>query len=227
VLDNVARGYVGGLIEAKARSALALPESTPMTVTVGGTSVLYQAATGKFERVDVAIAKLGVGDLSGKAILTVTGVPLRQSKPIESARVAVVTSEDELKKLLAGFTTLPVTSVKIASGAVQIGTTVTALGVAVPVMIAFVPSAVDGQLALSPKSLVVNGATVTPAGLRATFGALADPVLATQKICVAKYLPKQLPLDSVTVKGSSLELAVAGKAVTLSSALLTIKGVCA
>jgi len=227
VLDNVARGYVGGLIEAKARSSLALPDSTPVTVTVGGTSVLYQAATGKFERVDVAIAKLGVGDLSGKAILTVTGVPLRQSKPIESARVAVVTSEDELKKLLAGFTTLPVTSVKIASGAVQIGTTVTALGVAVPVMIAFVPSAVDGQLALSPKSLVVNGATVTPAGLRATFGALADPVLATQKICVAKYLPKQLPLDSVTVKGSSLELAVAGKAVTLSSALLTIKGVCA
>jgi hypothetical protein len=226
-LDNGARWYVGNVIESKARSSLSLPDSTPVDVKIGGTSVLYQAVTGKFQRVDVAIDKLGVGDLSGKATLTATGVPLSQSKPIDGARVAFVASADELKKLLAGFTTLPVTSVTIASGAVQLGTTITALGVTVPVAIAFVPSAVDGQLALTPRSLVVNGATVTPAGLRATFGAIADPVLATQKVCVAKYLPKQLPLDSVTVKGSSLELAVSGKSVTLNSALLTTKGVCA
>ncbi|MFM9919932.1 DUF2993 domain-containing protein [Lacisediminihabitans sp. H27-G8] len=226
-LDAGARWYAGNLIEAKARSSLSIADSTPVTVDIAGASVLYQAAIGKFERVDVAIAKLGVGDVSGKATLTATGVPLSQSKPLESARLAVVTSPEELKKLLAGFTTLPVTSVKIGSGAVQIGTSVTALGVTVPVAIAFVPKAVDGQLELTPKSLVVNGATVTPDGLRSTFGPLADPVLATQKICVARYLPKQLPLDSVIVKGSSLELAVAGKAVTLDRALLTTKGVCA
>lgn len=226
-LDNGARWYVGNVIETKARSSLSLADSTPVTVKVGGASVLYQAATGRFERVDVAIDKLGVGDLSGKATLTATGVPLSQSKPVDGARVVFVAGPDELKKLLAGFTSLPVTSVKIASGAVQLGTAVTALGVTVPVAIAFVPSAVDGQLALTPKSLVVNGATITPAGLRATFGALAEPLLATQKVCVAKYLPKQLPLDSVAVKGSSLELAVAGRSVTLSTSLLTTKGVCA
>ena len=227
VLDNVARGYVGKLIEAKARSSLALPESTPVTVTVGGTSVLYQAATGKFERVDVAIDKLGVGDLSGKAILTASGIPIKQSQPIDRARVVFIAGQGELTKLFAGFTGLPMSSVTIGSGAVQVGTTVTALGVTVPVAIAFVPSVVGGQLALTPKSLVVNGATLTPAALRSTFGALADPLLATQKVCVAKYLPKQLPLDSVTIKGSSLELAVSGRSVTLSTALLTTKGVCA
>lgn len=227
VLDNVARGYVGGLIEAKARSSLALPESTPVAVTVGGTSVLYQAATGKFERVDVAIDKLGVGDLSGKAILTASGIPIKQSLPIDRARVVFVAGQAELAKLFAGFTGLSVSSVAIGSGAVQVATAVTALGVTVPVAIAFVPSVVGGQLALTPKSLVVNGATLTPAALRSTFGALADPLLATQKVCVAKYLPKQLPLDSVTVKGSSLELAVSGRSVTLSTALLTTKGVCA
>ena len=227
VLDNVARGYVGKLIEVKARSSLALPESTPVKATVGGTSVLYQAATGKFERVDVAIDKLGVGDLSGKAILTASGIPIKQSQPIDTARVVFIAGQGELTKLFAGFTGLPVSSVTIGSGAVQVGTTVTALGVTVPVAIAFVPSAVGGQLALTPKSLVVNGATLTPAALRSTFGALADPLLATQKVCVAKYLPKQLPLDSVTVKGSSLELAVSGRSVTLSTALLTTKGVCA
>lgn len=226
-LDNGARWYVGNAIATRARSSLSLADSTPVTVKVGGVSVLYQAATGRFERVDVAIDTLGIGDFSGKATLTATGVPLSRSKPIDSARVVFVASPDELKKLFAGFTRLPVTSVKIASGAVQLGTAVTALGATVPVVIAFVPSAIDGQLALTPKSLVVNGATMTPAGLRATFGALADPLLATQKICVAKYLPKQLPLDSVVVRGSTVELAVFGRSVMLTTALLTTKGVCA
>jgi hypothetical protein len=226
-LDNGARWYLGNLIKTTARSSLSLADSTPVTVKIGGASVLYQAATGRFERVDVAIDTLGIGDLSGKATLTAIGVPLSRSKPIDSARVVFVASPDEVKKLLVGFTGLPVTSVKIASGTVQLGTTIAALGVSVPVAIDFVPSAVDGQLALTPKSLVVNGATVTPAGLRATFGALAEPLLATQKLCVAKFLPKQLPLDSATVRGSSLQLAVFGRSVRLSTALLTTKGVCA
>ena len=226
-LDNGARWYVGNVIATKARSSLPLADSTPVSVKIGGASVLYQAAIGKFQRVDVAIDKLGIGDLSGKATLTATGVPLSQSKPIDEVRVVFVVGPDQLKKLLAGFTGLPVTSVTIASDAVQLGTTITALGIAIPVAIAFVPSAVDGQLALIPKSLVVNGATVTPDSLRATFGALADPVLVTQKLCVAKYLPKQLPLESVTVKGSSLELAVSGRSVVLSTSLLATKGVCA
>jgi hypothetical protein len=226
-VDNGARWYLGNMIATKVRSSLSIADSTPVTVKIGGASVLYQAAVGRFERVDVEIAKLGFGDLSGKATFTATGVPLSRSKPSDTARVVFEASPDDLKKLLAGFTSLPVTSVKIASRAVQLGSTVSALGVTVPVAISFVPSAVDGQLALTPKSLVVNGATVTPDGLRATFGALADPVLATQKICVAKYLPKQLPLDSVRVKGSSLELAVSGTSVILSTALLETKGVCA
>ena len=226
-LDNGARWYVGNLIKSTARSSLSLADSTPVTVKIGGTSVLYQAVTGRFERVDVAIDTLGIGDLSGKATLTAIGVPLSRSKPIDSARVVFVASPEDVKKLLVGFTGLPVTSVKIASGTVQLGTTIAALGVSVPLAIDFVPSAVDGQLALTPKSVAVNGKTVTPAGLRATFGALAEPLLATQKLCVAKYLPKQLPLDSATVTGSSLQLAVFGRSVTLSTALLTTKGVCA
>ncbi|MBG6107639.1 DUF2993 domain-containing protein [Frigoribacterium sp. CG_9.8] len=225
-LDNGARWYVGNLIKTTARSSLSLAASTPVTVKIGGTSVLYQAATGRFERVDVTIDSLGLGDLSGKATLTAIGVPLTRSKPIESARVVFAASADELKKLLAGFTGPAISSVKIVSGAVQLGTAISALGVSVPVLVDFVPSAIDGQLALTPVSLVVNGAPMTPAALRATFGAIAEPLLATQKVCVAKYLPKQLPLDSVTMAGSSLQLAVSGRSVLLSTALLTSKGVC-
>lgn len=226
-LDNGARWYVGNLIKSAARSSLSLADSTPVTVKLGGASVLYQAATGRFERVDVAIDPLGIGDLSGKATLTAIGVPLSRSKPMDSARVLFVASPDEVKKLLVGYTGLPVSSVKIGSGTVQLSTVITALGVSVPVAIDLVPSVVEGQLALTPKSVAVNGKTATPAVLRATFGALAEPLLATQKLCVAKFLPKQLPLDSATVSGSSLQLAVFGRSVTLSTALLTTKGVCA
>lgn len=227
LLDNVARGFVANLIETKARSSLSLADSTKVDVTVGGTSVLLQAATGKFERIDVAIDKLGVGDLSGKATLTATGVPIKTSQPIDAARVVFTANEEQLTKLLAGLATIPVKSVAIGAGAVQVSSELTVLGLAVPVAIAFTPSEVDGQLALTPKSLQLNGATLTPADIRTSLGAVAEPLLATQKICVAKLLPKAMPLDSIAVKGSTVRIAVAGKSVVLGASLLATKGVCA
>jgi hypothetical protein len=226
-VDNFARGFIEKQIETKARSALTLTDATPVSVKVGGFSAIVQAISGRFDQVDVSIAKLAVGDLSGKAVLSANGVPIKSDQKIDSAKVVFIADQAQVLKLLSGFTTLPLKSVKIGSGAVQIGTEATVLNISVPIAISFVPSVVDGQLALTPKSLVVNNATLTPAALKKTFGAIADPLVATQKICVAKYLPKDLPLDSITVKGSTLQLAVAGKSLALNSTLLTTKGVCA
>lgn len=227
VADNVARGYVAKLVDSKVRSSLSIPAATPVHVTVGGFSVLLQAATGKFQHIDVAIDTLKVGDFAGKAMLAATGVPINTSKPISGAKVVFTADQAQLQTLLAGLTSVPIKSVVVADGTVKVGTQITALGIVVPIAISFVPSVVDGQLALTPKSLVLNKATLTPAALRKTFGAIVDPLLATQKICVAKYLPKALPLQSITVSGSSLRFAVAGTSVVLSSALLATKGVCA
>jgi hypothetical protein len=226
VLDGVARAFAGSLIETKVRTSLSLPASTPVHVTVGGVSVLAQLAAGTLQRVDVAIDALPVGDLTGNATLTATGIPIDTSKPIGTVRLLFSADEAQVKKMLAAYGSVPVSSVSLANGAVNVGTTFSLLGTTLPIGIALAPSAVGGELALTPKTVTVNGATLTPTDLRGSFGSIADAVLATRTVCVAQYLPKALRLDAVSVKGASVELAIVGTSVLLDDSLLTTKGTC-
>ena len=225
-LDAVARGYAANMIETKVRSSLSLPASTPVIVSVAGTSVLLQLATGRLERVDVAVDKLAIGQLNGDAKLTVTGVPIDAGKPIDTARLAFAIDQSQLQKLLGGLSALPVSSLVIGSGAVQVSTKFTVFGATVPFAIELVPSAVDGQLVLTPKSLTFNGKTLTPTDIGTSFGSLGDTLLATRKICVANLLPKGFVLGSVSVNGATLQLTVTAQSVLLDGALLTTRGVC-
>lgn len=226
VLDAVARSYATGLIRHKVRSSLSLPASTPVDVTIEGTSVLLQLATGKLQQVDIAAPNLTVGQLAGDAKLTVRGVPLSAGQPIDSAKLKFSTGDAGLQKLLSGFSGIPVTFVTISQGVMRVGGTVTVFGVPLPIQVGFVPSAVDGELALTPKFVILNGAKITPAALKKTFGNLAEAVTQTQKICVANLLPKAFHLDSVAISGSSVVLAVSAGAVPLQQSTFTTQGTC-
>jgi hypothetical protein len=226
-LDGVARSYAGTLIENKVRSSLSIPASTPVDAKVGGASVLLQLLSGKLERVDVSSKGLAVGALTADATLTATGIPTDQSKPVDRAQLVFTVDETQLKTLVGTVSGIPVDSLTVQSGAINLGTKVTVLGIGIPVTVAVAPSAVGGELALTPKSVTFNGQTLTPADLRKTFGSLADTLLTTRKICVAEYLPKALKLDAVTVRGSSVALAVSADDVTLNSGVFATKGVCA
>ncbi|MET4781926.1 DUF2993 domain-containing protein [Glaciihabitans sp. UYNi722] len=226
VVDNFARGYAANLIETKVRSSLALPKSTPVHVTIGGTSVLLQLAGGKFDQVDIAIDALSVGDLSGDAVLTARGIPVDQSKPIDNAHLVFTANQEQLQKLLVGIKDVPVSTVAVKSGSVQLGTTITALGLSVPVGIALTPAAVDGQLALTPTSFDVGGKTLTTAEVASTLGPVGGALVTTRQICVASLLPKDFVLDSIAVKGESLSLGVTARSIVLNSQLLSTKGVC-
>ncbi|WP_394768702.1 DUF2993 domain-containing protein [Lacisediminihabitans sp.] len=226
-VDGAARSYAGTLIENKVRSSLSIPASTPVDAKVGGASVLLQLLAGKFERVDVSSKGLTVGALTGDATLTATGIPIDQSKPIDHARLEFTVDETQLKTLVGTVAGIPVNSLSVRSGAIALATTITVLGIGIPVTVAVAPSAVDGELTLTPKSVTFNGQTLSPADLRKTFGSLADTLLRTQKICVAQFLPKSLVLDAVTVSGSNVALAVSADKVTLNSDLFATKGVCA
>jgi hypothetical protein len=230
IADNVARSAAQGIIETKVRSALSIPDATPVDVTVGGTSVLLQLVLGKFERVDIGVDGLSVGSLSGDAVLTARGIPTDQAKPIDSADLAFSATGDQLTKLMSGYTAIPLTGVTVASGAVQFSMSFTVLGAAVPVSVALAPSAVDGQLTLTPKSVGVNGQTFTPDQLGAALGPLGGGIAgtlgATQKLCVASLLPKGFVLQSVKVSGASLQLGVRAANVSLNQATFATKGTC-
>lgn len=231
-LDGVARGYASNLIETKLRSALSVPASTPVSATVGGAFVLLQLAQGRLDEVDVRVHGLAVAQLSGDAQLNARGIPIDQSKPIDSVRLQFSVDQTGLGTLLSGFSGVPIDSVAIRSGSVQLGTSFTVLGVKLPVVIAVTPEAVGGELALTPKYFVVAGQRISPSDLSSSLGGFGDPagfgadLTATQKLCVASRLPKAMRLDSVRVSGDSVVFAVTAKSVVLDQDLLTVKGSC-
>jgi hypothetical protein len=226
VADGVVRKQEASVVESGIRTSLAIPASTPVDVTVGGTSAILQYLSGKLERVDVAVPSLTIGGFAGAASLTAQGISTGTAGSVDSAKLVFSTDQNGLKKLLAGVSSVNIRSVSIASGAIKIGTTVSVIGLKVPVAAALTPSAVDGKLLLTPRSFVVNGATIPAADLRGRFGEIADSLTKTQTICVADQLPRALALDSAAVSGSSLVLGVSAKSLVLNSDLFASKGTC-
>jgi hypothetical protein len=226
VLDGAARSYASTMIADKVRSSMSIPASEPVDVTVGGPSVLLQLISGKLDQVDVDVPTLSVGNLSGAGSLTATGIPIDQSQPVDTLKVRFSTDQAGLQKLVAGFTSLPVNSVTLVNGAVQVSTSLSVFGQSLPVGIAFTPSAKSGELQLTPTSVQVAGQTVTAEQLSTTFGSVAESLLDTRQLCVANQLPAGFTLDSVTVSGSTLSLAVSAKKVPISASVLSSKGTC-
>jgi len=222
IVDGFARDAAEKLVGDKVRSSLSLPETTPVDVDIHGASVLLQALSGSLERVDIGVADLAIGDLSGDAKLVATGVPIDQSKPIENAKLQFTIGEDGVQKLLAGLSGLPASSATIDDGAVKLATEFKVLGFAIPVGATVGLSAESGELVITPKSVELNGASVTADQLPSPVRGLFD----TQSICVATLLPQAFTLDSVKVKNDSVVLAVSGSSITLNSALFSTKGTC-
>ena len=78
------------------------------------------------------------------------------------------------------------------------------------------PSAVDGEIVLSPQSLQLAGAEISAAALRDQFGSVADAVVRDWPVCIAQYLPAGLTLTGMSVDGDMVagEFAVARDVLT-------------
>jgi len=227
VADNAARGVVADKIESQLRTSLDVPASTPIDVSVGGTSVLYQLISGSLDRVDVGVGRVSLGALSGSAQLTAADIPLDTSKPTRLLRVVFVTDQTALKALFSTVPGLSPKQITIKDGKVILGTEVTLVGYSLPVGIEFTPSASKGNLQLTPSSIVINNLDFTAEQLKkSAFGSLAEPLFVGHSICIAPLLPKGFTLESVYVEGESIQLTVSAENVELNSKTLSSKGSC-
>lgn len=225
--DGAARGLVEDQISKQVRTSLNVPASTPVKVSVGGTSVLLQLLSGSLDRVDVGIARLSLGELAGSAQLTASDIPLDRSKPTSLARFVFVTDQTALKALFSTVPGLSPKSIAIADDAVTLGTEVTLFGYSLPVGIEFTPSASKGQLVLTPSSIVIDKQSFTAKQLKASaFGALTEGLFVSHSICVATLLPKDFTLESVFITGKSIQLTVSAENTVLNSKLLASRGTC-
>jgi hypothetical protein len=226
VADAAAKSYAEGRVKSELVSSLGVASARDVTVDFGGGSFLLQAVTGRIDVVDITVPKLSFGTLTGAAVVHATGVPLDASTPLTTLAVTFTIPEADLGALAENLSGVDIQSIALKKPDIVAATKLTVFGASVPVTIGITPSVSAGQLAFTPRTIEVAGATVTAEQLRANplFGRLAGTLLTQQSFCVAQYLPASLAASSVTVTDSALVLGFTGNGATLDR--LHTKGTC-
>lgn len=223
----IARDLVTTSIRQKVITSLALPADQAVDVTLGG-MVLPQLIGGGLDDVTVASQNVTLGQLTGDVSVHAKGVRFGNPPSAASATATVSLGAAQLQALLSSAkTAVPLDAVELAAPNVTAATSLSILGLSVPVAISLTPSAANGQVVLTPVSLQVAGAQLTAADVRSRFGGVADSLLQTRTVCVAQYIPVGMTLTSVAVQQNRLVADLAVDPGILSDPALQAKGTCA
>lgn len=202
--EAVARDLVERTVREQVISYLALPSDQEVDVEVVGT-VLPQLIVGTLDDLRIASDDVTIGPLTGDVDVRAQGVPIRGDADLDAASGSVTLDAVQLETLLRSLEGFPASGeVTIDQPDVRFSTDISVFGVGVPVTVAVLPAAAEGDLALTPSALSVGGAELTADGVREQFGSLADPVLRTWTICIAGDLPAGVTLTELRVEGDRL-----------------------
>ncbi|WP_243076875.1 DUF2993 domain-containing protein [Microbacterium sp. SS28] len=225
VAEWVARGLVERTIRDQIVTNLALPADQPIDVTVAG-AVIPQLIAGELDDVTVASDDVAIGTVTGDVTVHAQGIAIRGDAAADAATATLALDTAQLQALLAGVQDFPVDSLGLAEPDVTMATELSFFGVGIPVGVALTPSAVDGDLVLTPSRLQLAGADVSADDLRDRFGAVADLVLKDWTVCIAEHVPAGMTLTSVEVVGDQLVAAVDIDGSILSDSALQENGTC-
>jgi hypothetical protein len=163
--------------------------------------VLLQLIRGEFDAVTVASDDVAIGPTTGDVTLHAQGVAIRGDAAAEAATAMLAIDEAELRTLLSTVDGFPADTVGLADPDITMSVELQFFALTFPVGVALTPSAVDGDIVLSPASLQLGDAEVTAEELTDRFGSLADVVLRDWEICIAQHIPAGLTLTSTAVDG--------------------------
>lgn len=226
IAESLARQQATALITDQVRQALALEPEHPVDVTIEGPPVLWQAAGGRFEAVQVEIERVVFGELVGDLSLRVIGTPLDSQLPTDSLSAVFTVAEVDVAALAGFFSGIVVTDVQLDNREVQFQTGFSIFGVTFEIGVGVTPTVDNGQLAFSPTSLVINDQRIEASDLQSQFGGLVEPLLATQRVCVAQYLPAALELSAVQVGDTQMLVVFTAEDVALAGEGFTTRGTC-
>jgi hypothetical protein len=225
--ENVARGYASDRIHDELVTAFDLEADHPMDIDLGGGSLLLQAASGTVDAVDIAIDAVPLGDLTGDITLAATGIPLDTTLPVDTLAATATVDQQNVQMLRDYLSGVELDSITLGDGVIDVATTVDAVFVTLPVSAEIEPSAQDGDIVFTPKSVTLNGAVVSIDEILAgPLASVASKFLGAQSFCVAEYLPAAITLDDVTVTSDDLVLSFTGDNVALGGSGLSTKGTC-
>lgn len=221
----IARDIVTKTIRDQVITQLALPADQEIDVVVEG-AVLPQLIRGSLDEVTISSDDVALEAFVGDVTVHARDIALRDDSGAAEASATVVLDEAQLRTLLSTLQGFPTESLGLEEPNVTIATELSFFGVALPIGVALTPSAVDGDIVLSPASLQVAGGEITAEDLSARFGAVANAVLRDWTICIAEYIPAGVELSDIAVNGDEViaDLDVDGRIV--SDAALQEMGAC-
>jgi len=226
IAESLARQQASALIADQVRSALQLEPDHPVEVTIEGASVLWQAASGRLDRVTAEAPGVAFGELVGDLTLIAEGAPLDVSQPTDSVQAVYRVAESDVAALAGFLAGTVVNDVQLDEREIRFQTAFSFFGVEFSVGLGVTPSVQDGQLAFTPSSVVLGEDRLDAADLQQQFGALVEPLLTSQLFCVAQYLPQALDLTAVQVGDEQLVVVFEGADVALGGPEFSTRGTC-
>ena len=222
----IAQGIVTKTIRDQVITQLSLPADQEVEVVVEG-AVLPQLIRGSLDDVTVSSQDVALDAFVGDVTVHAQDIAIRGEAAARAATATVVLDLEQLRTLLSTVQDFPTDSLGLAEPDVTISTELSLFGSALPVGIALTPSAVDGDIVLTPAALQLADSEITAEQLSERFGGIADAVLRDYTICIAQYIPAGVELSSIAVTADEVvaELDVDGAIV--SDPALQRTGVCA
>ncbi|MDE0547238.1 DUF2993 domain-containing protein [Microbacterium sp. C7(2022)] len=201
--EAAARDIVENTIRDGITDQLDLPADQQIDVSVAGV-VIPQLIVGTVDEIDISSEDVALDGISGDVRVNAQELRIREPHTMGSANATVSMDEEQLRTLLATVDGFPSESLGLDDPNVTMSTELSFLGLEIPVSAALTPSAVDGELVLSPASFTVADAEVSADGLRDQFGVVGEVVLKDWPVCIASYLPAGVALTSAAVDGDLL-----------------------
>lgn len=226
--DALARQYATGIVREKIIETLKLDPKAQVEVNLGDGSILLQAMAGSIDNLSVHIPAFTLGEVTGKAEITATGVPIDSAKPLKKMSIAVTVTEANVKKLSGYLSGTELASIELRDKFIRIGTSINIFFASIPVEVDLSPSATGGGISFEPVTVLLGNQQLSVADLRAIPGisGIVGTLLGSRTVCVASYLPQGMKVDGVKVAGTNLVISINGDGVALDSATLSARGTC-
>jgi hypothetical protein len=219
--DKVVRGIASDVVRTGVTNALELPEGTDVDVDLGGGVLIFQAVTGSIDEVVVRVPNVALAEAAGTLVLTLNGVALDPSKPVDTLTADIEIDAANMGLLGARLSQAPLNSLVIGDKLVTIGADLAGNAVTA----SLTPAVAAGVVSFAPTAATIGGApTSVEEVLAGPLAGAAGPMLTSQPFCVADYLPESLEVTAARVVGDKFVVTASGTGVRLSS--LASNGVC-
>lgn len=221
--ELVARAVLPGVVRSVVIEKLDLPADQQLDVEAEGI-LLPQLLSGTLDTLHLSTDSVTLEGITGAADVTATGVPLRGGD-LGGASGTVTVDQTQFTSLLAG-SDLPVETVEFAAPNATVGGSISLLGAAVPLSLTVTPSAVDGDIELTPVAASIGGLDIDLDQLGSNLGSLGEGLTQPQRVCIADRLPAGLTLSGLEIVDDAAVIDLDVDGAIVSDESLQAKGAC-